>query len=328
VLVHKARISGAPGHRLAEELVEALAGDAVVGVVLNTIDDALDHGREGDRTSWRLEDITYLPELLDAARSYGRPVVVVADHGHVLDRSSDSGGPVSAEGVESARWRTGEPGPGEVALSGPRVLAGDGAVVVPWRAGLRYTPRRAGYHGGASLAEMTVPVLVMAPSADDLPLGWAPLAPEATEPEWWNGRASVPAAAPPMRPRPTRKPPRRMQPAADAEGLFEAPAPVASVGTRVVESEIYGGQRRFVRKPPDKTAVAELIDIMLAADGSLSATAVAARLGRAGRDPDAIVATLQRLLNVEGYPVLITDGSRTVRLDGELLRLQFGLDGA
>jgi hypothetical protein len=327
VLVHKARIPGAAGHRLAEELVEALAGDAVVGVVLNTIDDALDHGREGDRTSWRLEDITYLPELLDAAQSFGRPVVVAADHGHVLERSPGSDAPTTADRAESARWRTGEPGPGEVALSGPRVLLGEGAVVVPWRADLRYRRRRAGYHGGASTAEMSVPVLVMVPSGDDLPLGWAPLTPEATEPDWWNGRPAIPAVATPLPRRATRKPPRRGQPAADAEGLFEAPAPSASVGTRVVESEIYGAQRQFVRKPPDKAAVAALIDTMLAADGTLSATAVAARVGRAGREPDAIVATLQRLLNVEGYPVLSTDGSRTVRLDEELLRLQFGLDG-
>ena len=57
----------------------------------------------------------------------------------------------------SARWRTGEPNDGEIALSGPRVLLGDGRVVVPWREEIRYTRRRAGYHGGASLAEMAVP---------------------------------------------------------------------------------------------------------------------------------------------------------------------------
>ncbi|MFC5993099.1 BREX-2 system phosphatase PglZ [Pseudonocardia hispaniensis] len=325
VLVHKARIAGAAGRRLADDLVEALAGDVVVGVVLNTVDDALDHGREGDRTSWRPEDITYLPELLDAARSYGRPVVLVADHGHVLERSAGSDAPTPADGVESARWRTGEPGPGEVALRGPRVLCGDGAVVVPWRSDIRYTKRRSGYHGGASPAEMTAPVLTLLPSADNLPLGWTPLAPEATEPDWWNGRpaeAGVVVAPPPRRPART---PQRPHP--QMEGLFDAPEPVpVSIGTRVVDSDVYSAQRRFVRKPPDKAVVAALIDSLLAADGTLSATAVAMRVGRAGRDPAALVATLQRLLNVEGYPVLSMDGSGLVRLDGDLLRLQFGLD--
>lgn len=77
---------GGPGQRLARLLLDALAGDAVVGAVLNTIDDALDHDREGDRTGWRTSDITFLTDLLNAARDYKRPVVLVSDHGHVLER--------------------------------------------------------------------------------------------------------------------------------------------------------------------------------------------------------------------------------------------------
>ena len=205
LLVHKGDIAGPAGRRLAEPLAEALADEGVVvGVVLNTVDDTLDHGREGDRTGWRLGDITYLPELLDAARSYARPVVVVADHGHVLDRG-DSGGPVAADGVESARWRTGEPQDGEIALTGPRVLLGDGRIVVPWREEIRYTRRRAGYHGGASLAEMAVPVLVLTPTPESLPLGWSVLPVEAMEPAWWTGRRG-PTPLPPA-PRPARRPP-------------------------------------------------------------------------------------------------------------------------
>ena len=76
---------------------------------------------------------------------------------------------VAADGVESARWRTGEPRDGEIALTGPRVLLGGGRVVVPWREEIRYTRRRAGYHGGASLAEMAVPVLVLTPAPESLP---------------------------------------------------------------------------------------------------------------------------------------------------------------
>ncbi|WP_234433299.1 BREX-2 system phosphatase PglZ, partial [Streptomyces sp. NRRL WC-3549] len=45
VLFHKASIGGDAGHFLAQELTAALASDAVVGVVLNTIDDALDSGQ-------------------------------------------------------------------------------------------------------------------------------------------------------------------------------------------------------------------------------------------------------------------------------------------
>jgi hypothetical protein len=323
VLVHKADIAGPAGRRLAEPLAEALADErAVVGVVLNTVDEALDHGREGDRTGWRLADVTYLPDLLDAARSYARPVVLVADHGHVLDRG-DSDGPVAAEGVESARWRTGEPHDGEIALSGPRVLLGGGRVVVPWREEIRYTRRRAGYHGGASLAEMSVPVLVVTPTPESLPLGWEVLPVEAVEPAWWSGRRATATPAP--APRPARKS-RRTEPAPGIEGLFAAPEPVAApvaatLGQRVVASEVYKAQQAFVRRAPDKAAVAAVVDA-LAAEGRLSAVATAARAGRAGRDPDGVAATLQRLLNVEGYPVLTVAGG-TVELNVELLRLQF-----
>ncbi len=323
-LVHKAGIGGPAGHRLAEPLVAALAGDDVVGVVLNTIDDALDHGREGDRTSWRLTDITYLPDLLDAARSYRRPVVLVGDHGHVLERSTTVDGLTAAEGVESARWRTGEPAAGEVALAGPRVLLGDGHVVVPWREDIRYTRRRSGYHGGASLAEMAVPILVLLPSVDLLPAGWSVIAPESTVPDWWTGRPVAERPAPI-----TKVTPRRRNPVADTDGLFEvpepAPAPPASLGSRVVASPVYDVQRKFVPRAPDRPAVAALVDTLVSADGRMSPVAVAAAVGRAGRDPDFVVATVQRLLNVEGYPVLSVEGGRTVRLNVDLLCQQFGV---
>ena len=322
LLVHKADIAGPAGRRLAEPVAEALADErTVVGVVLNTVDDALDHGREGERTGWRLDDITYLPDLLDAARSYARPVVLVADHGHVLDRGGPDG-PVAADGVESARWRTGEPRDGEIAL---RRTAG--------AAGRR--PRRRAVAGGDPLH----------PASGGLPRRRVPggdgragarhhpdsrvAAPGMGGPAGRDRRARLvdrpprrPAPAP--APRPARRP-RRPEPAAtEADGLFAAPQPVVaamSLGQQVVASEVYKAQEVFVRRAPDKAAVAAAVDA-LAVEGRLSAVATAAEAGRAGRDPGGVVATLQRLLNVEGYPVLtVADG--TVELNVDLLKLQF-----
>lgn len=322
VLFHKGQIPGRAGHRLAEELVTALAGDGAVGVVLNTIDDALDHGREGDRVDWRLDDITYLSELLDAARSYRRPVLLVADHGHVLERSPSGEGPTSADGVESARWRTGTAEPGEVELAGPRVLRGGGRIVAPWRANLRYTLRKSGYHGGASLAEMTVPVLVLLPSADLLPKGWSVLPPESIAPSWWVRRRAE-------EPLPTRAPAKAKATRRDTDAtpLFEvAAASTETLGARVVGTEVYAEQRKFVPRAPNKTDIAAVIDALANADGNLSLTAVAAAGGRAGRSPEGFATTLQRLLNVEGYDVLsIKDSGRTLSLNLDLLRTQFGV---
>ncbi|GLZ41160.1 BREX-2 system phosphatase PglZ [Actinokineospora sp. NBRC 105648] len=321
-LLHSADLAGAGGHRLSTDAVAALAEVDVLGVVLNTIDDALDHGREGDRAGWRVGDVTYLTELLDSARMYGRPVVLVSDHGHVLDRSTPGDGPRRAEGTESARWRTGTAADGEVELAGPRVLYGDGRVVVPWREDIRYVNRHAGYHGGAALAEMTVPVLVLLPGLDLLPAGWRVLSVDAVTPRWWNAEQVI-ASAPAVR-KPSR---RREQPTNDAVPLFEDVAEAAgSVGVRVVATDGYRGQRAFVRKPPENKVVADIIDALLSSGGTTPLVALAEFDSRARRNPEGYVATLQRLLNVEGYPVLnVIDGGRTVQLDKALLVEQFAL---
>ncbi|GAA3850620.1 BREX-2 system phosphatase PglZ [Saccharothrix violaceirubra] len=326
-LFHKGEIGGHAGQRLSDDLVTALAGDEIVGVVLNTVDDALDHGREGDRTGWRVGDVTYLADLLDAARAYARPVVLASDHGHVLERTEPGSGPIDAPGVESARWRTGTPREGEVSLTGPRVLDGGGSVVVPWREDIRYTPRKAGYHGGASLAEMAVPVLVLLPSVDLMPTGWHLLCPEAVTPAWWRRPVEAATPAPAQRRRPQRAEPRADERSTPLFPVETASRDAETLGRRVVASKIYDAQKEYVPKAPKKPEVAAVIDMLAAADGTRSLTSVATAAGRSGRNPEFLVSTLQRLLNVEGYPVLSSvDGGRTLKLDLELLCEQFGVE--
>ena len=332
-LFHRNDIGGAAGHRLSDELVAALSeADKVVGVVLNTIDYALDHGREGDRASWSLRDVTYLPELLDAARDYGRPVLLVSDHGHVIDRAGTTR--VEAPGTESARWRTGMPEDGEVALIGPRVAYGDGSVVVPWREEIRYTARRAGYHGGAALAEMSVPVLALLPSDELLPDGWHVLSPEEVTPAWWDGRLVEVSVTPPPSPAPSKPGRTKKQKQPDgAVPLFNVDEPIAaragqtgSLGVRVVASEVYEAQRAFVPRAPDKQVVAAVIDALAAAGNRLSLSAVTELAGRAARRPEFFARVLERLLNVDGYPVLsVVDGDRWLTLEVDMLCMQFGV---
>jgi hypothetical protein len=333
VLFHKSEIAGGAGHRLAEPLIAALSGEGVVAVVLNTIDDALDHGREGDRSNWRLSDVTYLPELLDTARGYGRPVVLVADHGHIMEHAHAER-PTAASGVESARWRTGTAGPGEVTLTGPRVLYGGGSIVAAWREDIRYTSRKGGYHGGASLAEMTVPMLVLVPTMDAVPNGWSVIEPETVTPQWWHPRRATELPAP-VPAAPPRKPGRgKTRPPDDSAPLFTVDEVVAvsveptqtTLGMRVVATETYAAQRARVPRAPDRNEIAAVIDALVDADNRLPVTTAAAKAGRAKRNPELVATTLQRLLNVEGYPILsVADDGRTLRLDVETLRLQFGL---
>ncbi|MEV0082900.1 BREX-2 system phosphatase PglZ [Saccharopolyspora sp. NPDC050642] len=323
-LFHKADIGGGAGKLFSDELHTALAEPGtVVGVVLNTIDDALDHGQEGDRAEWAVDKITYLPALLDAARSHQRPVVLVSDHGHVLDRGMEN--PTPASGVESARWRTGEPSTGEVALSGPRVVYGDGTLVAPWRENIRYTPRKAGYHGGASLAEMTVPVLVLLPTLEQLPSDWHVLPRESSEPGWWESRgpraAALPVPEPPVKSR-------KVKASENVDALFPVDPPVEeSLGNKVVNSPAYKEQRNFAPRGPDRRAVAAVIDALAAQpDHLLTTSAVADAAGRAARQPEFFVTALERLLNIDGYPIVSrVDGRTRVKLDVETLRLQFGV---
>ncbi|MFI1947072.1 BREX-2 system phosphatase PglZ [Streptomyces virginiae] len=349
-LFHKGGYEGPPGHRLAPELLQALASDDIVGVVLNTIDDALADGREGARGRWRLGDITKLPDLLNAARDYGRPVVLVSDHGHVLDRTPRGHQPTAAHGVGGARWRTGTPGDGEVAVSGPRVKTPGGRAVLPWREDLRYTARQAGYHGGASLAEVTVPVIVLVPSADLIPDGWALLPAERVAPNWWRGEdgssapssdlvpgAAADAPAPvAMDASSTAKEETGGRPHANTVAEPAAPpADPAGLGGRIVGTDLYRAQREFVRGVQDAKgdkAVAAALDALVAAGGKLSPGAVAAAAqaatGRSQRNPERFATVLERLLNIDGYPVLqLVESGRTVQLNRALLEEQFLGDG-
>jgi hypothetical protein len=249
-LFHKREIADdQAGGRLNPQLAAALAGEGVVGVVLNDVDDALDKGARGDATRWEIDNIAHLRTLLDAARNYGRPVLLVSDHGHVLDRSGMDATPTkTSSSVKNPRYRSadGEPaGPGEVLLTGPRVLDCGGRLIAACVEDLRYTARRAGYHGGATLAEMTVPVLVFLPAGQAVPDGWITLTPRQTIPAWWHtpnagagtGQASEAAKA-------------SAGGSAETSRVAEAP---------VTEAVRQTGPRRGVPKPHQEEALFSLV---------------------------------------------------------------------
>ena len=324
-LFHKAGLPAGPGARLSAD-VRAALGDqlTVVGIVLNTVDDSLRDGKPGSAPVWRLDDITYLPELLTGAAGAGRPVVLTSDHGHILDRGEG----IHPATAEAARYREGTPGDGEVLVTGPRVLAGGGSVVLPWDERIRYTARKAGYHGGASLAEVVTPVLIFVPSGAPIPKGWARYStPALHAPSWWNPAAGADAgdsAAASRTVTTSRKVAK--QPAPDTATLFtDADIPVpASLGTRVVASPLYAAQRAFVRKAPKDGEVAAVLDAVAQAGGKLPVPSLATVAGQPPFRMAGYLAQLGRLLNVDGYAVIgMTDEGRTAELNTSLLREQF-----
>ncbi|MEV5828482.1 BREX-2 system phosphatase PglZ [Spirillospora sp. NPDC052242] len=310
-LFHKAHIRDGLGDKLKAAVADRAI---VVGVVLNAVDDSLDKGRADGRGDWHVGGIAGLRPLLDAAWHAGRPIVLTSDHGHVLDRGDAS---VTVK-AEAARHRTGEPGDGEITMSGPRVLTGDGTVVVPWNERIRYNSRKDGYHGGVSLAEMVVPVVVLVPSGRLRPDGWEDYTPAMHEPVWWNRVAQIERvddrtgkkAAPDVR---------------AEEALFDLVEPADGIGARVVASGLFAAQREFVPSARvDDAGIIALLDALAEAGGKLPLQAAAQRAGQMPARMHGYVSTVMKLLNVDGYQVLaVTDRGATVALNVPLLREQF-----
>ena len=252
---------------------------------------------------------------------------------------------------------SGPPAADEVLVRGRRVVTGED--VLPWREDLRYASIRSGYHGGASLAEITVPFLVFGRAGQPAAAGWRDAPPQA--PVWWNEtqRAAVPgtrralrndpkagridlAPAPPVRlpraddgpqgvlafdvPEAPSRPGARV---GGAEGAFAA-AIVASLVDRLTGSEIYRHQRtRAGRHALAHPQVAAALTTLLDGGGRVHRDTLASVLDIPATSFGNVLAALGRLLNVDSYPVIALDPDGvTVRLDETLLREQFELGSA
>jgi hypothetical protein len=359
-LLHKAALRAGAGAALDPEVVSAVEDAFVplVAAVVNTIDDALDRSDPGTIV-WSDENINAVRDLLGLAQE--RVVVLVSDHGHVIDRGPEA---VTRPSPSSEnRWRPGQPtaGDGEIDVSGPRVALGGGSVVLPWREELRYGPRKAGYHGGAAPAEVVIPLIVLSAGNENAVPGWlgAPVA----SPAWWR-EPVVDSAAPVAEPGPAgrRKPPRRTE--QEGPALFELkPAPeakppvpdpssgpqpshgqsthgqpsgaqpsvrqppvVAPLVRQLLASEIYV-QRNVGRTRLDNDRVAAMLSVLLAGGGRASMETLAADAAIPAHRIGGTVTALRKLLQVEGYAVLELDADgTTVKLDLALLVEQFHLE--
>ncbi|MGW5555609.1 BREX-2 system phosphatase PglZ [Micromonospora sp. NPDC003944] len=336
-IFHKGPARGGAGEVIATELTDAVASSApVVAVVINTVDDSLTHGREGDEAGWQLDDLGFLRSLLDQARRTGRAVIVTSDHGHILERGGQH---LKTPDAASARHRigAGPAGPGEVELTGPRVISGENRIIALWDPLLRHCPSRAGYHGGASLAEVTIPLLAyLLPNVTDPPAGWTPV--EERTPEWWQ---TGPAASKPSAlARPTNAPkPRRKAPALAEDALFEvpevaaepqaaSPAGDADLVAAVLATELFEAQHSLTPRRVELKKIQAALRALVDAKGVLPVAVLAQRAGEAPVRAVGFATTLQRIFNVDNYPVLsLTDNGRTVRLDLQLLQEQFRVRG-
>jgi hypothetical protein len=219
-----------------------------------------------------------------------------------------------------------------VLVEGRRVLLGDGAVVLPWREGIRYVPKAGGYHGGVSAAEVAIPLTVHVFSAVDELAGWVPAPPP--EPLWWHS----PLASTRVTVTETRPTPPVTKRAEPAPTLFDEAEPettpradpVTSLVDALLASEVYAAQRkRASRGAPDDARVRAIVEALLRNNGRLHATTLASAAQIPVTRMPTVLAAVRRLLAVDGYGTLSVDPDGvTYVLDVRLLREQFGLGDA
>lgn len=324
-IFHKAPLDSArPGLALQDDIDTAIAdpNTQLVACVLNTIDDALDKSDPAGIT-WTPETIRHLRPLLAAAMAAGRTVVMTADHGHIVERRR--GEMRSFAETSSARSRAADitAGDDEVLVEGRRVLSPSGRATLAVDETLRYGTLKAGYHGGASPAEVVVPVVVLVPG-ELVPKGWQEAPPQ--EPLWWSvATASMATGLNTIDSK---------QLSATGKGntssLFDeldaqsSPEKSGHIGADVLASKMFKSQKNVAgRITVTDIQVASVIDALAAAPSTrLTKEAAAIVLQVPTTRINGAVAQLQKLLNVEGYGVLRVDGPLLV-LDVPMLREQF-----
>jgi hypothetical protein len=322
VLFHKDEV-GTSGSDLAESVRLEIRDPhrKVVGVIVNVVDDHLE-GPQQLSIQWSLRSIPVLHALLGEARDAGRAVVLASDHGHVLDHGSK----LSRKTDSADRWRTfhGETPieADELVVKGSRVLVDGGQIVCPTSENVRYTANlRLGYHGGLTAQECVAPLAVVAPALMDIG-GWR--VEKVQTPEWWS---DVDTAAPPAeRPKPRKTPTTKgKEPRTAALPLFQTSPDNVDWVDALLASEVFAEQMTTFANRLKREQVEQSLRALADRNMVLLKSVFAQRIGISALRVEGLIASLQRILNVEGYPVLSVDASQTIRLNIQLLREQFGL---
>lgn len=336
VLFHKAGLQEQDDSVLAAEVRKEIASThrRVVGVVVNAVDDHLLKGEQID-TRWSRDEIKVLPALLHEARIARRLVVIISDHGHVLDCRAE-GRPHTVETAGGERWRSaeGDAAEDELQVEGSRVLATGHRLIAPWSERVRYGIKKNGYHGGLTPQEMVVPISVLS-STDDLPKGWSeqPI----DTPAWWD--ELEPATLVVERPAPKLKPV-KPQPGGtlfdmDEEnktpGVTDVPEESGVVVpkwvSRLLACPVFEDQKRLGgRGVPSHDVFTKLISALDGRGGKMTSVALARTLEFPPVRLPGLLAKAERILNVDGYDVLRRDeASDTIELNRDLLLKQFDL---
>lgn len=332
VLFHKAALQEADDASLAADIRKEIGSShrRIVGVVVNAVDDHLLKGEQID-TRWSRDEIKVLPVLLHEAKTAGRTVVMISDHGHILDCNAKG---QAYEGGERWRIDEGSPAAGELCVKGPRVVIPESkTLIAPWTERIRYGVKKNGYHGGVSPQEMIIPIAVLS-ATDDFPAGWVEAAVDL--PAWWD--VATPVIGADDKPMQKLKPQRLKEKPTGVLFDLDEPAPqpsaaptVASIApewvTTLLSSPVFEEQKRLGgRAVPASEVLSRLLVAIDERGGKITSPALARAIQFSPMRLRGLLAIAQRVLNVDGFPVLTRDeASDTVQLDRHLLLKQFDL---
>lgn len=333
ILFHKAGLQERDDSSLAKEVRSAIQSThrSVVGVVINVVDDHLLKGEQID-VRWSRDQIKVLPTLLHEARGARRLVVLVSDHGHVLDchsqvRSGDAG--------ERYRTAANTPAEDELLVRGDRVLTEDHRLVAPWSERVRYGIKKNGYHGGLTPQEMVVPIVVLS-NTDDFPEGWREQPIET--PAWWDVVETPIDVQLPYDPKLKSVESKPVKPKGMLFELDAVDEPVTRPSeatlparpewiSRLLACEVFADQKRLGgRNLPSDEVFGSMLAELDHRGGKLLSTALARSLRFPPLRLPGLLAKAERLLNVDGYDILRWNkASDTVELNRDLLLKQFDL---
>ena len=336
VLFHKAALHEADDASLAADIRKEIGSShrKVVGVVVNAVDDHLLKGEQID-TRWSRDEIKVLPVLLHEAKTAGRTVVMISDHGHILDCHAKG---QAYEGGERWRMDDSSPSDGELRIKGPRVVIPETkTLIAPWTERVRYGIKKNGYHGGVSPQEVIIPIAVLN-ATGDFPTGWIEAAVDL--PAWWD--VVAPSAGgddqsvQKLKPQPPKERPSGLLFSLDDEE--PVPKKVAAVVpgavgiapewiSTLLSSPVFEEQKRLGgRAVPADDVMLRLLVAIDERGGKITSPALARAIQFSPMRLRGLLAIAQRILNVDGFSVLNRDeASDTIELDRPLLLRQFDL---
>lgn len=337
------RGEGHEAHGVVSNEALSMIGDRtrrVVGLVINAIDSAL----KGDAQQWhpwKFDNVRSLPTILAAAHDAGRTVLLASDHGHVpCDLMQTSVGAVTG----GARWRPlrsrdDDVEACEVKVYGDGVWTPRGATALALLAddAHRYGGgAHAGEHGGATLAEVIAPCVLVRwedplSAQHDRALTVQPFQ---TPPWWYRELHAAPPTASPTKAR--RSTPAVPAPSAQMRLPDIVPAPIAVAESPAEKpriprpaSVLSPAIAALAKVPVIEDLAADRRDRLLRAiafllerNGLAKLDAFAGHMNLPTFRARGFVANdLSPVLNVDGYQVLSCDDTH-VRLDREKLGQQ------